>query len=391
MKSSIILGIAAMGLFLGCEKQNSVKSGNGDKKDLADDTVVLKVDGKTLTQKDWDAYTNLRVAFYKLMKNPKKARQGPLGMDYDINRDLERVKKSTKESCMPLFIQNCAILGASEAYEKTHGPYTQEERKEVTEWLEKKYLTGGENKYRSMESLKAKIKKPENLAEFDRQFKDEVETELFLRVACSNRYVIDEMVITNVYVRHAVNNYVANETNKFIQAQAQEVLKRIKAGEDFCDLADKYSMNPEKQTGGCLGKLSASDFPGEEEVWNAVKNLEEGQTTGIIDADDSWQILKVMKRDDSNPEGPELELAQIYFRRAWVIPELSRADVIKALEDDRRQRLVRETLEERLPKMKIEFPLGREIFGNLDNVKPMMDMIDGKITNFNQNVTGVMQ
>ena len=80
---------------------------------------------------------------------------------------------------MPLFIQNCAILGASEAYEKAHGPYTQEARKDVTAWLEKKYLTGGENKYRSMESLKAKIKKPENLAEFDRQFKDEVETELF--------------------------------------------------------------------------------------------------------------------------------------------------------------------------------------------------------------------
>ena len=391
MKFSIIFGILAMGLFLGCEKQNTIKSSTVDKKGLADDTVVLKVDGKTLTQKEWDAYTNLRVAFYKLMKNPKKASQGPLGKDYDINRDLERVKKTTKESCMPLFIQNCAILGASEAYEKAHGPYTQEARKEVTAWLEKKYLTEGEKKYRSMESLKAKIKKPENLAEFDRQFKDEVETELFLRVACSNRYVINETVITNVYVRHALNNHFATETNKFIQAQAQEVLKRIKAGEDFCDRADKYSMNPEKQTGGCLGKLSASDFPGEEVVWNAVKNLEEGQTTGIIDAEDSWQILKVLKRDDSNPEGPELELAQIYFRRAWVIPELSRADVIKALEDDRRQRLVRETLEERLPKMKIEFPLGRKIFGNLDNVKPMMDMIDGKITNFNQNVTGVVQ
>ena len=72
MKFSIIFGIAAMGLFLGCEKQNTVKSGNGDKKGLAGDTVVLKVDGKTLTQKDWDAYTNLRLAFYKLMKNPKK-------------------------------------------------------------------------------------------------------------------------------------------------------------------------------------------------------------------------------------------------------------------------------------------------------------------------------
>ena len=111
MKFSIIFGIAAMGLFLGCEKQNTVKSGTGHNKGLAEDTVVLKVDGKTLTQKDWDAYTNLRVAFYRLMKDPKKASQGPLGKDYDINRDLERVKKTTKESCMPLFIQSVYDMG----------------------------------------------------------------------------------------------------------------------------------------------------------------------------------------------------------------------------------------------------------------------------------------
>ena len=365
-------------LAVGCEKKEEVKKITKTEGELAPDEVVVRVNGRELTKAEWDAYSNLRVAFYRLMKeNHKDPMEMMTGHD-SLETNLERVKKSSASACLPYFIQNTLLGEASSEFVKTNGAYSADDRASVEKWLTRKYCAEYGKGATGKSFFDRRMKKAGVQEEFERQWQEEVENELYLSIACSNRFVIDEMVISNVYARQIINNYVAKQTNAWILAQASNVVAKIKAGEDFSTLADQYSMEPEKQTGGYMGFCTAADFPSEEMLWEAVKDLKDGESTGIIDAEDSWQILHVISRDESDAKESRLELACIYFRRAWEIPEIPREEVIKALENDRRTRLIKELMAERLPKVKLEFPHGREIFGDLENVLPMFEMIEGK-------------
>ncbi len=339
--------------------------------DRTGDTVLVRVNDHTWTKQAWKDYSELRVACYKLMGRKK-------GRQEEEEGKLERVRKSSLQACLPYFIQNSIIADASADYQRAHGSYTEADRAKVAAWLEKQYVSSNPQKIPSLEILKGKMKKAGALKPLEEQLAYEQEAELYMSVANSNKYVIEEFVISNVYRRLIVNNYVASQTNRTILATASNVVARVKAGEDFMALADTYSMDPEKTAGGVLGVCTAHDYAGEEDVWNAVRDLHDGETTGLIDAGDSWQIYKVLARDESNPKELSLKLARIFFRRALEIERPSREEVIKELENDRRQRLIQETMAERLPKAKVEFPYGRAMFGNMENMQGMFDIIEGK-------------
>lgn len=365
----MVVALLSLGVLSGCGDSASSKTQTD---------VLVKFNGHELTSQDCVRFTKLRAAMYQLMKK---------GATQD---DLEKVRKSTYSAALPYFIQNCIIRDESAAFKKGHGDYADADRKAVKKWLEHEYAAKGEA-HRDFGSIRREIANRGLQEDFDKQIDTEIESELFLKIACSNRYPIAEYVISNVYANWKVNNFVASTTNRSILALATNVVKKIKAGEDFTALANRYTMVQEENGDGDMGLCSAADFPGEEELWEAVKDLEPGQSTDIIDAGDSWQILKVLERDDTNQKDPKLHLARIYFRRAWEIERPSRAEVIAALEDDRRERLLNEILTARLKNAKIEFPRGRQVFPSIAPAKPYLDIIDGLATNLVNQSNGALQ
>lgn len=365
----------------GCGKTE----GNGtvaqpDLKDLPSETVLVRVGTETLTKASRDAYADLRLAFFKLMDELSPTERE---RDAQERREMKfkRVREEALQSALPTFLQSTVIRQASADYVKKHGDYAPEAKKDVATWVEGLYASQSKRAVPNLAALRGRMKKAHVLEAFDRQVAYEQEAELFFRVACSNRYPIEEYVISNVYHRVAVNNYFAASTNRAILAVASNIVERIKAGEDFALLADEQSMDANKAGGGDMGVCTEHDFAGEDMLWEAVKDLPDGGTTGVVDAEDSWQILKVVSRDETPGEGLKLHLARIYFRRALEFDMPSRADVVNTLEAERRKQLIRETLLERLPETKVEFPLGREIFGDLEAMQWMLDLVDGKSTN----------
>lgn len=368
-------------LFLaGCDDGAAQGAKKEEKSSITPETVLARINGHELTKKQMDDYAELRVAFYKLMKagQPQQPVMGMAGKPAeDLEKNLEKVRQSAFTSCMPEFIQNTVIHEASEEFTKKNGDYSKADRDAVRAWVEKTYAEQNKKSIKDFKALQAKLRKAGVEEEFKRQIEKEIENELYTRVACSNRFVIDEVVITNVFVRWEINNHVSVATNRTIFTTATNLVRQLKAGADFSECADRHSMDPEKTTGGYLGFLQAADFPAEEAVWARIKDLKDGEVSDLIDADDSWHIYKVISRDESNPEDIKLELARIYFRRAWEIPKPTREEVISALEGDRRQRLVKGLMDKKLPVLKAEFPVGKKIFGNLETVQPMFDLIEG--------------
>lgn len=98
------------------------------------------------------------------------------------------------------------------------------------------------------------------------------------------------------------------------EAEANELLGRVRAGESFADLAREYSDDAgTAANGGAFGALTRTQFPGE--LGSAIFALEEGEVDGPIRTSFGFHIVKL---DRVLPQG-SLPLVQV---RAELISEI---------------------------------------------------------------------
>ncbi|HKN59805.1 MAG TPA: peptidylprolyl isomerase, partial [Candidatus Acidoferrales bacterium] len=80
------------------------------------------------------------------------------------------------------------------------------------------------------------------------------------------------------------------------QGEAQEVLGRLKNGEDFGKLAKEKSIDPTADAGGFMGEVALSSL--RSELRDALTGLQSGQVTSIIKIPVGYLILKVVETDE---------------------------------------------------------------------------------------------
>jgi peptidyl-prolyl cis-trans isomerase D len=86
----------------------------------------------------------------------------------------------------------------------------------------------------------------------------------------------------------------AKETE--IREKAEEVLKRVRAGEDFADLAKKYSDDPgSKEQGGDLGSFLRGRMV--KQFDDVAFSLKPGEVSGLVRTQFGYHIIKVLKHD----------------------------------------------------------------------------------------------
>lgn len=127
----------------------------------------------------------------------------------------------------------------------------------------------------------------------------------------------------------AVNRYIkrcqeganhVKSTNEVIRLLAFDLYRRTQAGEDFGDLADRYSQVPNKSPKGFAGSIDKEDFQSMqmEDVWNRLWNLKDGQVLEPIntEATGGWMIYKVLQHRAKNPLTglPDLQISKILLR-----------------------------------------------------------------------------
>lgn len=78
---------------------------------------------------------------------------------------------------------------------------------------------------------------------------------------------------------------------------AERLLRRIRKGESFESLARKYSVGPEREASGYLGKYQRGELP--EPLEQAAFSTPTGKVTSLVETQHGFHLLKVVKRTPS--------------------------------------------------------------------------------------------
>lgn len=87
------------------------------------------------------------------------------------------------------------------------------------------------------------------------------------------------------------------KTRSEVRIKAEEVLKRLKAGESFTALAETLTENPQaKVAGGDLGFLQFAKYPW---LQKAIADLQVGQISGVLESPAGYEILLLQDKRDA--------------------------------------------------------------------------------------------
>jgi peptidyl-prolyl cis-trans isomerase SurA len=81
-----------------------------------------------------------------------------------------------------------------------------------------------------------------------------------------------------------------------IQRKGEEILTRIRAGEDFGELAKVFSEGPAAASGGDLGVFRPDQL--EPQLRQLIETLKEGSVSGLIPRQNGLQILKLVEKQE---------------------------------------------------------------------------------------------
>lgn len=162
---------------------------------------------------------------------------------------------------------------------------------------------------------------------YRRQIKDSMEQEKLINYEVKSKAVILEGQILKYYQEHP-DEYKADEKvhvagivllaqdkeNKDelseLTRKGEEIVARLRSGEDFAAMAREYSQGPGADEGGELGVYDPAEL--DIELKKVIDGLSDGDISGVIARDTGIQIIKLIRREGGNIKPFEEVRNEIY-------------------------------------------------------------------------------
>ncbi|QHE78221.1 peptidylprolyl isomerase [Hydrogenophaga sp. PBL-H3] len=149
----------------------------------------------------------------------------------------------------------------------------------------------------------------------------------------SNDVASLQLNLAQVFV--AVPEDAAPDRVQTLQARAQSVADRARAGGDFAELAREFSEGPERANGGQFGMRQANRLP--ELFVDATRSLSAGGVAGPVRSPAGFHVLKVIEKRQAGL--PDVAVSETRARHILLRlgPQLSEADAVARLAGYRQQ------------------------------------------------------
>jgi peptidyl-prolyl cis-trans isomerase SurA len=163
--------------------------------------------------------------------------------------------------------------------------------------------------------------------EFREKIKTDFERAELINYQVKSKIIVRDEQITQYYEEHK-KDYSSEETvylagifliqrdpddeqeSLRLKAKGEEILAKLKNGEDFAALSKQFSQGPGADEGGDLGSFKTSQL--DPELRKAVSGVKEGGVTNLIIKPNGIQILKVIKRQKAEAHPLEEVREDIY-------------------------------------------------------------------------------
>lgn len=155
----------------------------------------------------------------------------------------------------------------------------------------------------------------------------------FLRDHEGNDLAQMELNLGQVLV--AVPENASAEQLAALQAKAEQIAVRAKAGADFVALANEFSDSPSKAAGGQMGLRSAERYP--PLFLEATQNLKVGGVAGPLKSGAGFHILKVLEKRQGGMPGVNITQTRARHILLRPGPQLSEAAAKEKLADIRKR------------------------------------------------------
>jgi parvulin-like peptidyl-prolyl isomerase len=117
----------------------------------------------------------------------------------------------------------------------------------------------------------------------------------------------EKMKATDEEVTAYLEKHPELDTDKKQRAKAEEVLQRVRNGEDFATLAKEFSSDPgSKDKGGDLGWFGSGQMVPEFD--KAAFALKAGEVSGVVQSQYGFHIIKVEERKTETKDGKPQEM-----------------------------------------------------------------------------------
>ncbi|UYL10539.1 peptidylprolyl isomerase [Bdellovibrio sp. SKB1291214] len=144
-----------------------------------------------------------------------------------------------------------------------------------------------------------------NIAEYKTFLKEKIEkqnlmdTEIISKLRISDEDALNEYLKSNPNNKPAIDEFSVSHIffnpkkggSEAAYKRAETALSKLRSGENFENLAQQFSEDPNFSAGGALGSFKSGEFL--PEIEEAIGNLKVGETTGIVKSRLGFHIVKL--------------------------------------------------------------------------------------------------